>query len=118
MANTITVSKVERGTNQFQGAFKEMWKVRGTISTWDTAVAATAIGEIDCTVPGVTLGDMVLGIAISEDLDDGTDQASLTAYVAAANTVTVQISADDAEFANNGITDGIAIKMLIGRPSW
>ena len=116
MANTITVSKVERGTNQFQGAFKEMWKVTGSV-TESNAVAATAIGEFDITVAGVALGDMVLGMAFGADFDDGTDQASPSAYVAAANTVTVQWSADDAEFAANAL-NGASFKMLIGRPSW
>jgi len=116
MANTITVSKVERGTNQFQGAFKEMWKVTGSV-TDSEAVAATAIGEFDITVSGVALGDMVLGMAFGADFDDGTDQASPTAYVAAANTVTVQWSADDAEFAADAL-NGASFKMLIGRPAW
>ena len=118
MANTITVSNTYRGTNMFQGAFKEMWRVKGTLSTWDTAVAATAIGEIDVTVPGVALGDMVLGISVNDDLDDGTDQATMSAYVAAANTVTVQFAADNAEFSNAAITDGVAFKMLVARPAW
>jgi len=116
MANTITVSKVERGTNQFQGAFKEMWKVTGSVTDSD-AVAATAIGEFDITVSGVALGDMVLGMAFGADFDDGTDQASPTAYVAAANTVTVQWSADDAQFAADAL-NGASFKMLIGRPAW
>ena len=116
MANTITVSKVERGTNQFQGAFKEMWKVTGSV-TDSEAVAATAIGEFDITVSGVALGDMVLGMAFGADFDDGTDQASPTAYVAAANTVTVQWSADDAQFAADAL-NGASFKMLIGRPAW
>lgn len=116
MANTITVSKVERGTNQFQGAFKEMWRVTGSVTDSD-AVAATAIGEFDITVPGVALGDMVIGMAFGADFDDGTDQASPTAYVAAANTVTVQWSADDAQFAADAL-NGASFKMLLGRPAW
>ena len=116
MANTITVSTVKRGNHQFQGAFKEMWLVDGSVTDSD-AVAATAIGEFDITVPGVALGDMVLGMAFGADFDDGTDQASPTAYVAAANTVTVQWSADDAEFAADAL-NGASFKMIIGRPSW
>ena len=116
MANTITISNVDQGKSQFQGAFKEMWKVTGSVTDSD-AVAATAIGEFDITVSGVTLGDMVLGMAFGADFDDGTDQASPTAYVAAANTVTVQWSADDAQFAADAL-NGASFKMLIGRPSW
>lgn len=116
MANTITVTKTDRGNKQFQGAFKEMFFVSGTIDDQD-AVAATAIGEFDVTVPGVALGDMVLGVSTTTDLDDGTDQASLSAHVAAANTVTVQVSADDAQFAADALNGGV-IKIAIGRPNW
>jgi hypothetical protein len=80
-------------------------------------VAATAILEFDVTVTGVALGDMVLGISIAKDLDDGTDQCALSAYVAAADTVTVQLSADNAEFAVDDL-NGAVFKMLVGRPNW
>lgn len=116
MANTIGSVTVARGSKQFQGAFKEMWLVKGTISDQD-AVAATAIGEFDVTVNGVVLGDMVLGVAVNKDLDDGTDQASMSAHVSAANTVTVQIEADDAQFAADDLNNSI-IKFVIGRPAW
>ena len=116
MANTIGTLTVTRGNKQFQGAFKEMWTVKGTISDQD-AVAATAIGEFDVTVNGVALGDMVLGVAVNKDLDDGTDQASLSAHVSAANTITVQVEADDAQFAADDLNSSI-IKLIIGRPSW
>ena len=56
-------------------------------------------------------------MAFGADFDDGTDQASPTAYVAAANTVTVQWSADDGAFAADAL-NGASFKMLIGRPSW
>ena len=115
MANTITVSTVARGNNQFQGAFKEMWKVSGSVTDSD-AVAATAIGEFDITVPGVALGDMVLGMAFGADFDDGTDQAMPGAHVSAANTVTVQWAADDAQLAADELNTA-SFKMLIGRPS-
>ena len=116
MANTATVTTVNRGSKQFQGAFKEMFQVAGLITNND-AVAATAIGEFDITVPGVALGDMVLGISTTTDLDDGTDQASLSAHVAAANTVTIQVSADDAQFAADALNNG-TYRILIGRPNW
>ncbi len=117
MANTITVSKTERGNKQFQGAFKEMWFVTGTIDDQD-AVLANAVGEFDVTVDGVALGDMVIGISVNKDLDDGTDQALFTAYVAAANTVTVQLHADDGtSFAADDLNTS-TVKIAIGRPSW
>jgi hypothetical protein len=116
MANTITVTSTKRGKQQFQGAFDEMWRVAGTIDDQD-AVALTTIGEFDVTVSGVALGDMVLGIAVNKDLDDGTDQCSMAAHVSAANTVTVQLLADNAEFAADDLNTS-TIKMLIARPGW
>lgn len=116
MANTIGSTVIRRGNKQFQGAFKEMWTVTGTISDQD-AVAATAIGEFDVTVTGVVLGDMVLGVAVNKDLDDGTDQAVLSAHVSAANTITVQLAADDAQFAADDLNSS-TIKLIIGRPNW
>ena len=52
---------VERGTKQFQGMFSEMWKVSATL---DAGSLADGAGESDTvTVPGVALGDMVLGVS-------------------------------------------------------
>ena len=116
MANTIGSLTVARGNKQFQGAFKEMWLVSGTISDQD-AVAATAIGEFDVTATGLALGDMVLGVSVTKDLDDGTDQAGLSAHVSAANTITVQLAADDGAFAADDL-NSTTIKILIGRPNW
>ena len=116
MANTLTVSSVKRGNKQFQGAFKEMWLVTGTVTDSD-AVAATTIGEFDITVTGVALGDMVIGLSFGADFDDGTDQASPAAHVSAANTVTVQWLADNAEFAADAL-NAASFKVLIGSPSW
>ncbi len=116
MANTITLTSTKDGREQWHGLFSKMWKCTGTVVDME-AVAATAIGEFDITVTGVALGDMVLAVSIAKDLDDGTDQASLTAYVAAANTVTVQLSADNAAYAVDDLNTAV-FKMLIGRPNW
>lgn len=117
MANTISVTKQERGSwGNPQSWFSEVWAVSGTIDDQD-AVAATTIGEFDVTVTGVALGDMVVGVVVNKDLDDGTDQAAVSAYVAAADTVTVQVLADNAEFAADDL-NGSVIKFLVGRPAW
>ena len=116
MANTITVSKTERGNVQFQGAFKEMWRVSGSVTDSD-AVALTTIGEFDITVSGVALGDMVVGISFGADFDDGTDQAMPSAHVSATDTVTIQWGADNAEFAADAL-NGASVKLLVGRPAW
>lgn len=116
MANGLVVNSVAQGNNQFQGAFSEMWKVKATL-TQDVAVAINDTGVITMTVPGVALGDMVIADSINMDYNDGTDQATLTWAVTAANTVTLYIHADVGEFAANAVNGAVA-KVLIGRPSW
>ena len=66
---------------------------------------------------GVALGDMVLGVSCTVDLNDGTNEALMNAYVSAANTVTVQVMADEAEFAADALNTGV-VKILVGRPAW
>jgi hypothetical protein len=116
MANTTGTPIVTRGSNQFQGAFGEMWEVTVTITDQD-AVALTDTARWPVTVPGVALGDMVLGLSITNDLSDGTDQAVLSAYVTAANTVNIQVLADAGQYAADDLNNAV-VKMLIARPAW
>ena len=119
MANTITGTLASVTTTEEQAwntLFPTMYTFTGTISDQD-AVALTAIGEFDVTMTGVALNDMVLGISIGKDLDDGTDQCSASAHISAADTVTVQLSADNAEFAADDLNTA-AVHILIGRPGW
>ena len=116
MAQTHTIISQFRQRQSFQGWFSEMWRVRATISDAD-AVAATAIGEWDVTVPGIVLGDMVLFYSININQDDGTDQAMTGCYVAAANTLTFQLKADNGAFILDHFNTGI-LRAVIGRPNW
>ena len=116
MADTITVNTQVKNVAQFQGLFNEMWTVKATISDQD-AIALTTIKEFDCTVSGLALGDMVLGVSCTVDLNDGSNEALMNAYVSAANTVTVQVMADEAEFAADALNTGV-VRILIGRPTW
>ena len=116
MANTITVNETKRAKKQFRGAFEDMWTVKATIADQD-AVAISDTLELDMTCAGVALGDVVIGASCSVDFSDGTDQAAVTYYVSAANTVTMQILADKGEFAADALNGGV-VKILIGRPSW
>ena len=116
MANTLTVNTVEQGTNQFQGAYSEMWKAKITVADQD-AVAISDTAVITCTVPGVAVGDHVISWGCTVDLNDATDQAVATFLVTAANTLTLYIHADVGEFAADALTNGV-FKVLIGRPSW
>lgn len=80
-----TAVVTERGNKQFQGMFSEMWKVTATLNA---ASLVDGAGETDTvTVPGVALGDIVLGVSF------GVDQAGVivSAYVSAANTVSLRV---------------------------
>lgn len=117
MANTLAVSAVEQGNKQFQGAFKEMWAVTGSVTDTD-AVAIGDTAAINMTVPGIALGDMVIGSSLTADsFDAGGDGAVIRFEVGSANTLTMMIHADVAEFAADSL-NGATIKVLIGRPSW
>jgi hypothetical protein len=72
-----------RGNDQFRGLFTDTWDVSCTLDSASVGTTATATDTI--TVPGVALGDMVLGMSI------GVSEAGLVrrAYVSAANTVTI-----------------------------
>lgn len=84
---TATVSKVERGSKQYQGMFSDMWNA--TLTVDPASIAAAGEDSATFTIPGVALGDMVVGWSAGVDL---TVNADVQVYVSAANTVTVRIS--------------------------
>lgn len=108
MANATNVRTVQ-AKQQFQGAFREMWEVVATI---DADNLADAAGDNDTvTVPGVALGDMVLGLSFGVDLSGMT----VTAYVSAANTVTIRFQNESTAAVNLAST---TVRLLVGRPDW
>ena len=101
-----TAVVVERGTKQFQGMFSEMWKVSATL---DAGSLGDATGESDTiAVPGVALGDMVLGVSFGVSLAGIT----ATAYVSAADTVTIRLQNESAGTVN---LDSTTVKVVVGR---
>lgn len=72
-----------RGNDQFRGLFSDTWDVICTLDAANVGIAGTDTDTI--TVPGVALGDQVIGFAM------GVSEAGLVkrAYVSAANTVTI-----------------------------
>jgi hypothetical protein len=72
-----------RGNDQFRGLFTDTWDVTCTLDAGAVAGGATDTDTV--TVPGVALGDMVLGFGMT------VSEAGLVkrAYVSAANTVTI-----------------------------
>ena len=117
MANTVTVNRTTQSKQQFQGLFNEMWIVRATIDDTD-AVTANDTVSISLTVPGVALGDMVIGTSFSLDTFDGDgDGAIVYGQVTSANTVSLVFHADGTEFAADAMNNAV-VRMVIGRPNW
>ena len=118
MANTLTLNEVKRGRKQFQGFFaSDMWTVKATWADQD-AIDANDTLTVTMAVPGVELGDMVVGVSCSVDLlDGGGDGAVLTAAVTAADVVSLYLQADKGEFAADALNAGV-IKVLVARPAW
>lgn len=108
MANaTAVTSKV--GREQFQGLFSQMWAVKATM---DNGNLADAAGETNTVaVPGVALGDMVLGTAFSLDVAGMT----VTAYVSAANVVSIRVQNESGGAVN---MNSATVRVLVGRPAW
>ena len=72
-----------RDNESFRGLFSDTWTVTCTLNS--ASVADQAAGTDTVTVPGVALGDMVIGMSA------GVSEAGLVrrAYVSAADTVTI-----------------------------
>lgn len=106
-----TAVRYERGSEQFGGVFSEVWLVA---ATWDPASAdAGAQTTSDTiTVPGVAVGDIVLGLSLDTEI---AASPLIRARVTAANTVVLAI------IAGTGVTADMGsgtLKMVIGRPAF
>lgn len=103
-AATAVVSR--QGNDQFRGLFSDTWEVSCTLDAG--AVGAGATDTDTVTVPGVALGDMVIGFS------HGVSEAGLVkrAYVSAANTVTIVTYNPTAGSVNLAST---TLTLIIGR---
>jgi hypothetical protein len=95
-----------RGNDQFRGLFSDTWEVLCTLDA-----GAIIAGDTDTdtvAVPGVALGDMVIGFSM------GVSEAGLVkrAYVSAANTVTIVTYNPTAGSVNLAPT---TVQIVIGR---
>ena len=82
-AATAVVTR--QGNDQFRGLFSDTWSVTCTLNLDSLVDGAGSTDTI--AVPGVVLGDIVLGISFGVDLAGVT----ATAYVSAANVVTIRL---------------------------
>jgi hypothetical protein len=101
---TSVVSR--RGNDQFRGMFSDTWVVTATL---DAGSLVDAAGETDTVaVPGVALGDMVLGCSFAVD-EAG---MSITAYVSAAGVVSIRVQNE-----SGGTVDlaSCKIRLVVGR---
>lgn len=108
---TATVARVEQGNKQLQGAFVESWFA--TLTVDPASIAAGAEDTATFTIPGVALGDMVVGLSMGVNQ---TVDCDVNAFVSAANTLTVRIS-------NLNAASGLDLasstwKVWIARPLW
>lgn len=105
MPSATSVSS-RRGNDTFRGIFSDTWLVTATL---DAGSLVDGAGESDTVaVPGVALGDIVLGVsfAVSEA------GMSVTAYVSAADVVTIRVQNE------SGSTVDLAsckIRLVVGR---
>jgi riboflavin synthase alpha subunit len=91
---TATAVVTRRGNDQFRGLFSDTWAVTCTL---DAGSLVDGAGETDdVTVPGVALGDMVIGASLGVDLVGLT----VTGYVSAANTVKFRIQNESTATVN------------------
>jgi hypothetical protein len=87
--------------------FTDTWDVSCSLDSASVLTTATATDTV--TVPGVALGDMVIGMSI------GVSEAGLVrrAYVSAANTVTIVTYNPTAGTVDLALT---TLQLIIGRP--
>jgi hypothetical protein len=108
---TATVASVKQGREQFGGVFNEMWQA--TLTVDPSSIAAGAEDTATFTIPGVALGDMVIGVGAGVNL---TADGEVLAFVSAANTLTIRISNLNASTALDLATS--TWKVVIGRPAF
>jgi hypothetical protein len=97
------------GKQQWNGLWKEQYTASGTIN-FGSATDGNSVSDT-ITVPGVALGDMVIAVSLGVSAALGI----VTAYVSAANTVTVVVSNLETAALDLAST---TVKVLVGRPDW
>ena len=103
---------VKRNRVQFQGLYSDMWAVtESALNFGNAAVGSGTFASVDITVPGVALGDVVMGIAVGVDTVD----AVIGGAVTAANTVTLTLLNNSAGAIDLAPTTG---RFVVARPAW
>ena len=95
-----------RGNDQFRGMFSDTWVVTATLDTDNLADAAGVSDTV--AVPGVALGDIVLGFSFGVNLSGMT----VTSYVSAADSVVIRVQNESGGTVNLAST---TIRLVIVR---
>ena len=103
-AATAVVSR--RGTDQFRGLFSDTWSVVATLNASSLIDAAGETNTI--AVPGVKLGDVVLGFSMGVDLSG----LSVDPYVSAADTVSIRFQNESGATVDLAST---TVRCIVGR---
>ena len=105
MASATSVNS-RRGNDQFRGMFSDTWVVTATL---DAGSLVDGAGETDTiAVPGVALGDMVLGCSFAVD-EVG---LTVTGYVSAAGVVSLRVQNESGSTVDLASTK---IRIVVGR---
>ena len=103
---------VIQGVQQTGGQFSEMWLVTATAQDFaNAAVGSGTFASLDVAVPGVALGDMLVGVSVGVDTVD----AIIWGAVTAANVVTLTLNNNSAGAIDLASTTA---KFIVGRPAW
>jgi hypothetical protein len=99
---------INQGRSQFQGLFSEMWTHSESVDFGNASVGSGTFASVDVTVPGVALGDIVMGVSIAVDTVD----TVIAGAVTAANTVTLTVLNNTAGAVNlaPAIVDFIVVR--------
>lgn len=105
------MATVQQGSKQLQGVFNELWLVTETVNFANAATGSGTFASVDITVPGVAMGDMVMGVSMGVDTID----AVVGGAVTAANVVTLTLLNNSAGAIDLASTTA---KFIVGRPNW
>jgi hypothetical protein len=103
-AATAVVTR--QGNDQFRGLFSDTWSVTCTLNVDSLVDGAGSTDTI--AVPGVVLGDIVLGASFGVDLAG----VNVTAYVSAANVVTLRLQNESTATVDLAST---TVRVVVGR---
>jgi len=102
---------INQGRSQFQGLFSEMWTHSESVDFGNAATGSGTFASVDVTVPGVALGDIVMGVSIAIDTVD----TVIAGAVTAANTVTLTLLNNTAGAVN---LSAAIVDFIVVRPAF